>query len=252
MTNSRPYAMSIAGFDPSGGAGVLADIKTFENNGVYSFGVCSALTIQNDKEFHNVEWIHINTIIEQVQIILKRFNVNYFKIGLIENLFLLQQLILFLKSVNPSAVILWDPILKASAGYNFHANIDKNGMKKIYENITLITPNIPEALQLYPSTDAEKSAEKISKYCNVFLKGGHSDKEVISDILFIDKKKITISSPKILNGEKHGSGCVLSAAILSNLAKGVEMEESCRLAKNYINQFLSSNESLLGYHTNLK
>ena len=89
---------------------------------------------------------------------------NYFKIGLIENLFLLQQLILFLKSVNPSAVILWDPILKASTGYNFHSNIDKNGMKKIYENITLITPNIPEALQLFPSTDAENSAEKISKY----------------------------------------------------------------------------------------
>ncbi len=248
MNKQRPFALSIAGFDPSGGAGVLADVKTFENNGVYGFGVCSALTIQNDREFHDIDWIHINTILEQIKILQKQFNIAYFKIGLIENFFILHQLIQWIRSVQPDAVILWDPILKASAGFEFHKNNEQKTVKKILKNITLITPNIPEVIQLSGLSIANAGAAKLSKYCHVYLKGGHGNEKDVTDILYSGGKEFSFVSKKIKNGEKHGSGCVLSAAILSNLAKGNNLEKSCKMAKKYIHQFLSSNETLLGYH----
>ena len=120
----RPYVLSIAGFDPSGGAGVLADVKTFEANKVYGFGVMSALTFQNDSEFEKVEWIPLEKIMEQISVLQKRFQFEYIKIGLIENLEVLNQLILNLKSNISNPKIIWDPILKATAGFDFHNEIN--------------------------------------------------------------------------------------------------------------------------------
>src|SRR3954465_4317634 len=120
MPKQKPYVLSIAGFDPSAGAGVLADIKTCENNGVYGFGVVSALTWQNDTSFEKVEWIDCYKIIQQVGILLRRFDIKYIKIGLIESVQVLNQLISFLKLRIKDPVIIYDPILKASAGFVFH------------------------------------------------------------------------------------------------------------------------------------
>src|SRR5580700_49814 len=94
----RPYVLSIAGLDPSAGAGILADIKTFENNGVYGLGVVSALTWQNDVEFEKIEWLDCYKIIQQVGILLRRFDIKYIKIGLVENMNVLHQIIGFLKA----------------------------------------------------------------------------------------------------------------------------------------------------------
>ena len=120
MSTKKPYVLSIAGFDPSAGAGVLADIKTFESNGVYGFGVASALTWQNDIEFEKVEWIDYYKIIQQISVLLRRFDIQYVKIGLIESLHVLNELTRFLKERIKNPVIIYDPILKASAGFVFH------------------------------------------------------------------------------------------------------------------------------------
>ncbi len=122
---SRPYALSIAGFDPSAGAGVLADIKTFETNGVYGLGVVSALTWQNDVEFEKIEWMDCYKIIQQVSILLLRFDIKYIKIGLVESMNVLHQLIGFLKARIKYPVIIFDPVMKASAGFVFHQSVRK-------------------------------------------------------------------------------------------------------------------------------
>src|ERR1700757_2780075 len=124
MNPARKYVLSIAGFDPSGGAGILADIKTFEGNKVYGLGVISANTFQNDKEFKKVDWIPVEKIIEQIDILKTRFEFEYVKIGLIENLEVLNVIISHLTSHIPHLNIIWDPILKASAGYEFHKEVD--------------------------------------------------------------------------------------------------------------------------------
>src|ERR1700741_5107534 len=138
MQSIGPYCLSIAGFDPSAGAGILADIKTFEANGVYGFGVCSALTFQNDKEFDGVQWISPKQIIAQITPLQRRFNIEYVKVGLIESLDTLSVLISALKTQHSK--LIWDPILNASAGFTFHNNIGRTQLIDVLESIYLITP----------------------------------------------------------------------------------------------------------------
>jgi hydroxymethylpyrimidine/phosphomethylpyrimidine kinase len=248
MFNTRPIVLSIAGFDPSAGAGVLADVKTFEANGVYGMGVVSALTYQNDIAFEKVEWLTLSQIIEQIEVLQKRFSFEYIKIGLIENLEILFQLIRFLKSKNEQVKIIFDPILKASAGYEFYNIKNQNLLEDICSQLYIITPNIPEALQL-GTHYAEKNSEHLSRFCNVYLKGGHNEEKKGRDILFTTGgKQIEFLSESTNIFPKHGSGCVLSSAITAGLAKGLDLEDACAKAKKYITDFLMSNESLLGYH----
>lgn len=249
MVSKRLYVLSIAGFDPSGGAGVLADVKTFEGNKVYGLGVMSANTFQNDTEFENVDWISAEKIIEQISILQKRFEFEFIKIGLIENLETLDKIVSYLISKNTKTKIIWDPILKASAGFEFHKQVDSVLLEKICKQLYIITPNVPEALSLGSLKDAVENAKHISKYCHVFLKGGHAEKKVGYDTLFLKEGKQFSFRPKTKNiFPKHGSGCVLSSALAANLAKGEDLQRACLKAKQYTERILSSNKTLLGYH----
>ncbi len=267
MFNSRSYVLSIAGFDPSGGAGVLADIKTFEQNNVTGMGIVSALTYQNDIEFEKVEWLKLSQIIGQVEVLQKRFQFEYIKIGLIENLEILNELIsYFIKTPNsppermnsfiragrlPTPRLIWDPILKASAGFEFHTDVNKELLENICKQLFLITPNVPEALILGPYNDAEKNAKYLSQFCNVYLKGGHNEEKRGIDILFTtDGKQIEFVSEAKNVFPKHGSGCVLSSAITAGLANDLNLVDACAGGKKYITDFLKSNDSFLGFHFN--
>jgi len=249
MSAARKYVLSIAGFDPSGGAGVLADIKTFESNKVNGLGVISANTFQNDNEFTRVDWIPVEKIIEQISILQKRFQFEYVKVGLIENLEVLNTIISYLTSHISHSKIIWDPILKASTGFEFHKTMDRNLLEKICNGIYLVTPNIPEALLLGSSKDAAENAKQLSEFCHVFLKGGHSENKIGYDTLFLKEGKQFSFKPKNKNVfPKHGSGCVLSSAITANLAKDENLHRACLKAKQYTEKFLSSNKTLIGYH----
>jgi len=149
MTGTRPIALSIAGFDPSGGAGLLADSKTFEANAVYGLGVVSALTWQNDIAFEKVEWIPPEKIGQQLRVLQARFSLRYVKIGLVENAGVLLQLTRWIREHAPGAVIVWDPVLKASAGFSFHDRIAPALLEEILQQVDCITPNLPEAQQLF-------------------------------------------------------------------------------------------------------
>ena len=243
----RNHVLSIAGFDPSAGAGILADIKTFEANHVYGFGVCSAMTFQNDRNFENVEWIEVENIIRQIEVLFKRFKINWVKIGLIENVAVLKRIVEYLVMQNPDIKIIWDPILKASSGFIFNEKIDADKLIGVCKNILLITPNMEEIATLFPGMNEEEAGKYLSRYCAVLLKGGHRTNGNPIDVLFYDDKQESFDGVRIDN-DKHGTGCVLSAAILANLSMRKNLRDACWKAKQYINKFLESNSTLLGEH----
>jgi hydroxymethylpyrimidine/phosphomethylpyrimidine kinase len=245
----RPYVLSIAGFDPSGGAGVLADIKTFEGNRVYGLGVCSALTFQHESAFEGLKWMSAEDLDLQLQVLFGKYEIDFVKIGLVENLQSLYRIIGGIKKYAPHCSIIWDPILKASAGFTFHDKIDFTLLHLICKELYLLTPNLPEALALGTSESAELNAAALSEFCHVFLKGGHNPNQVGDDFLYLrGGKRIAYKSAGNRIFPKHGSGCVLSSAIAAKLAKGIELEKACLLAKDYTLGVLESNNSLLGYH----
>ena len=245
----RPYALTIAGFDPSAGAGLLADVKTLEASGVYGLGVCTALTVQNDVAFERVRWVPAAEIREQLQILLARFPFDFVKIGLVESLPQLLELVGWLKGQNPRLQIVWDPVLKATAGYEFHPPTDPNLLRALCSEMALITPNQPEMLRLWPAESVEAAAVTVGAFCPVLLKGGHAEGEFSTDVLMEDGRRHAFSTPRLPHGAKHGSGCVLSAAVLAGLAKGQSLVEACQVGKDYVSAFLASNDSLLGYHS---
>ena len=114
--------------------------------------------------------------------------------------------------------------------------------------VFLITPNYNEAIQLLPSSNAKDAAKHLAKHCNVLLKGGHNNEEPGVDYLYTKNEIIKLEATSTEVSPKHGSGCVLSAAITANLALGFDLINSCKNAKTYIEQFLKSNSTLLGYH----
>jgi hydroxymethylpyrimidine/phosphomethylpyrimidine kinase len=240
--------LSIAGFDPSAGAGVLADVKTFESNGVYGLGVVSALTWQNDVEIEKVEWLPAEKIISQVDILLRRFDVSHIKIGIIENIETLMEVIAWLKTRIERPVIVYDPVLKASAGFTFHSNI-RQQIAEILQSVYCITPNIPEAEQLFGADNLLAKLEEASELTNIYLKGGHAEADNFStDMLFTNDHTYAFSNDWLKDGAKHGSGCVLSSALTAQLALGKDLATAAEIANAYTYQFLASSNTLIGHH----
>ncbi|MGM0579178.1 MAG: hydroxymethylpyrimidine/phosphomethylpyrimidine kinase [Bacteroidota bacterium] len=248
MDEVKNNVLSIAGFDPSGGAGVLADVKTFEANKVQGMGVVTALTFQNDKEFDRVQWVTIDEILQQYDMLKRRFKFSVVKIGLVESFEVLEAILAYIKATTSECRFIWDPILKASAGFEFHKNINHSRLFKLLKNFFLITPNTEEAKILTGMDNEMEAAKELTNYCPVLLKGGHSKKELGTDYLFMDDKIEQLKPYGFDASPKHGSGCVLSSAIASQLAKGEKILDACFKAKKYTELFLSSNTTLLGTH----
>ncbi len=246
MPNSI-YTLTIAGLDPCGGAGILADIKTMEAHGVIGMAVCSAITYQNDIHFKKVDWTTTDNIIEQIDVLLERFDIRFIKIGLIQGYEELVQLLSYLRNkLGSSCFILWDPILKASAGFNFHQTPPAETLVKLSSLLHLVTPNQEELNVLFPVNTEEKT-RSFSDHCDLLIKGGHLHTEHSNDIL-ISKKSEVVFTAQRLDADKRGTGCVLSSAILSNLALGMPLEKAIIKAKQYVEKYLVSNNTKLGFH----
>lgn len=247
--NNRPYVLSIAGFDPSAGAGVLADIKTFEANQVYGLGVCTALTFQHESQFDGLSWVPLTEVLRQMEVLYRLYRIEVVKIGLVENITTLAAIVRAIMTYNPNTKIVFDPILKASAGFDFHDAMTLDTLQEVLTQLFLITPNLPELNRLVSQQeDTAVKARLLAQHCAVYLKGGHSEANHANDVLFYQHDSFLFESPRIDKGEKHGSGCVLSSAIAAGLAKGLTLPEACLAAKTYITHFLSSSPTLLGSH----
>jgi hydroxymethylpyrimidine/phosphomethylpyrimidine kinase len=247
MEAERPYLLTIAGFDPSGGAGILADIKTFEMNKVYGQAVCTAVTYQNEKEFDDVKWLTSAEILRQLRVLLRIRSFSLVKIGLIENLDTVEQVVTELHLHNPDVKIIWDPVFKASAGFRFHEDLQTEKLEKICKKLFLITPNLYEIGKIYPEETPVAGAERLSRFVNVLLKGGHADAATSVDVLYEGINRFSYEAMRS-EYDKHGTGCVLSSAILTNLSRGYDLADACREAKDYVTDFINSHVSLLGFH----
>lgn len=249
MTYDRPIVLSIAGFDPCGGAGVLADIKTIEQHQCLGMAVNTGITQQVEDHFISVNWFSANEIIKQIKTLTEKYRIDFVKIGIVENLNTLHEVVSFLKQQNKNINIIWDTVLSASSGFNLISAIDQSKLKETLKPIFLITPNTNEAKKLSGLDDETKASDYLASYSNVLLKGGHSLENEGIDFLFSGNKVVEIkkqTSNSIY--PKHGSGCILSSAIASNLALGNDLEASCKKAKHYIETILNSNTNLLAYH----
>ncbi len=249
MSAERKYVMSIAGFDPSGGAGLQADIKTFEQHKVYGLSVNTANTLQTATKFHSIQWMELKEVLNAIDVLLNEYPVKVIKTGIAPSFDFLFQIVSHIKKINAEIKIIVDPIIQSSTGFDFQKDNQRKKLVDILSTIFLITPNIEEAMILTNNKDAKKSAIELSKHCNVLLKGGHSDNERGVDYLYTDDTCFELRPTKMNVSAKHGSGCVLSAAITSNLALGFDLKTACIKAKKYVEQFLNSNKTLLGYHT---
>lgn len=243
MQRSRANVLSIAGFDPCGGAGVLADIKTFEQLRVYGMSVITAITVQTEEEFLEVQWQEIDQVLKGIIKLFTRYEINVVKIGIVRDFNYLSQILNCIKQCNSKAFIIWDPVLKSSSGFDIYNQSTVNSLRALLKDIDLVTPNYNEYLLLEPLF-------KEGNFKALLLKGGHRADQPGTDILMVDNNKIVIKPSVNTVFQKHGSGCVLASAVAAYIACGNELGAACRLAKLYIEQFMNSNTTLLGYHSN--
>jgi hydroxymethylpyrimidine/phosphomethylpyrimidine kinase len=244
-----PIVLTIAGLDPSGCAGILADIKTFEANGVYGMAICTANTEQSVSSFKKPNWISKEEIISQLNLLRQEVSFEFVKIGLVESLELLNTIVAELIKGNPNVKIIWDPICKASAQFVFHETFERKRLEGICAKLYLITPNLNEVAILTPGMKTEEAGKYLSRFCNVLVKGGHSATAYSTDTLFTESGVHYFEGDKLNGYSKRGTGCVLSSAILANLTKGENLIEACASAKRYIHSYLTSSHSLVGTHS---
>ncbi len=245
----RPYVLTIAGHDPSGGAGLIADCKVFEQMHTIGLSVCTAITVQTESEFHSVNWLEEDLIIAQTRCMLQKYQPKVIKIGLVPSFAILEKLLKEIHSIVKAVQIIWDPILKSSSGFTFH-NV-ANHKEALLRKITLITPNCIEANQLWGTENQIELQEFCrSSKSKILLKGGHSTIEKGVDFL-ISSEAIQRVEPKTMQPiyDKHGTGCMLSASIAASLAKNNSLIESCRIAKEYVEKRMIQNSSLLAWHS---
>ena len=254
FTNILPdEVLSIAGFDQSSGAGVTADIKTFESCRVYGLGTSSSITFQNQNTYLGTKWLTPDEIIRQCEVLFREFSPAYVKIGLIESFDTLEQVVNYLRTALPKVRIIWDPILKASAGFQFHDGENLIQLQDILREIYLITPNTDELKTLFGNHPDVESLQALarSQNLNILWKGGHNDGALASDRLVTPDKVYTFSVTRARHG-KHGTGCVLSSAIASYLTLGYPLPDACRLGQHYVAGFIRSNDTNLGMHNRVE
>lgn len=247
--NRHQYILTIAGLDPCSGAGLTADIKTFQAFGLYGLSVCTAVTVQNDIDFKAAHWVDTEVILKQIDTLFERFNITVVKIGMVRNWETLSIILDRLYQLNANIKVVLDPVLKASAGYDFHSEDDLSILDTILKRIYLITPNYEEIQSLYADKTIKETIAHISSKTKVYLKGGHRENSLGLDELYYNKTmQLSMMPSEAVVFPKHGSGCVLSSALASTILLGYPMEAAALQSKKYIEQFLSSNKALLGDH----
>ena len=243
-------ALSIAGSDCSGGAGIQADIKTMMMNGVYAMSAITALTAQNTTGVWGIQQTSPEFLKLQIEAVFNDIVPDSVKIGMISSAELINVVadtLTFFKAKN----IVVDPVMVSTSGSRLMKPDAISVLKeRLFPLATLVTPNIPEAEILSGSTindesDVKRIAKSIAdKYnCAVLLKGGHSTNGA-NDLLYTDGAFHWLYGKRIDNQNTHGTGCTLSSAIASNLAKGYRVPEAVKRAKEYISDALSEGLNL--------
>lgn len=242
-------ALTIAGSDSSGGAGIQADIKTMTCNGIFAMSAITALTAQNTTGVTAIMEVKPEFLKEQIKAVVTDIFPDAVKTGMVSSSALIKVISDSIKEYGLKNLVV-DPVMVATSGAKLITDEAIETLKKeLLPLATVITPNIPEAEVLFASkiqneTDMETAAKEISSKfgCAVLLKGGHSLNDA-NDYLFDAKSGndgIWFYGKKINNPNTHGTGCTLSSAIAANLAKGKSLSEAVKNAKAYISGALEA------------
>jgi len=236
--------LTIAGFDGSGGAGIQADIKTISALGCYATSVLTALPVQNTQGVKNIFPISVDAVAEQLESILNDIFPDAIKIGMVHTPELVDVIVRTLASYKKIPIV-FDPVMVATSG---HRLIEEKTIDTIIDKLfpisEIITPNMDEAailakMEVKTLEDMKIAGQRIRALgCkNILLKGGHLETETISSLWYTDKNKFkTYESLKIQTQNTHGSGCTLSSAIASFIARGESLDEAVMLAQNYVSE----------------
>lgn len=239
-------ALTIAGSDCSGGAGIQADLKTMTMNGVYGMSAITALTAQNTTGVKAIQESTPEFLKQQIDVIFEDIYPDAVKIGMVSSSELIHVIVDRLKWYHAKNVVV-DPVMVATSG---SALMKDNAVQILIDELlpiaALATPNIPEAeilsgLIIKTEDDMLRAAKRIgdSYHCTVLLKGGHSINDS-NDLLYANGGLVWFKGKRINNPNTHGTGCTLSSAIASNLAKGFTLVESVQRAKDYISGALTA------------
>ena len=239
-------ALTIAGSDSSGGAGIQADLKTMTANGVYAESAITALTAQNTTGVQGIFEVTPEFLGLQLDSIFTDIRPDAVKIGMVSSAGLIGTIADKLTEYKAQNIVV-DPVMVATSGSRLISEDAIGALKSRLLPLALIlTPNVPEAevlsdMEIHSAEDMEKAAELISgNYgCSILIKGGHNLNDA-NDMLIHQGRKVWFNGRSINNPNTHGTGCTLSSAIASNLAKGYDLETSVERAKDYISGALAA------------
>lgn len=239
-------ALTIAGSDSSGGAGIQADLKTMSALGVYGMSAITALTAQNTLGVQGIMEVTPDFLAQQLESIYSDIKPDAVKVGMVSSSPLIEVIAKKLKKYQSDNLVI-DPVMVSTSGSKLLQDEAIESLKKhLLPLATLVTPNIPEAeilsgRQIKTAQDMEQAAEKIGRSygCAVLLKGGHSINDA-NDFLFSENEARWFYGQRIDNPNTHGTGCTLSSAIASGLAQGKTLSQAIQAAKEYISGSLSA------------
>lgn len=239
-------ALTIAGSDSSGGAGIQADMKTMMANGVYAMSAITALTAQNTTGVTGIMDVTPEFLGKQLDAVFTDIFPDAVKVGMVSNAEAIKVIAMKLREYQAKNIVV-DPVMVATSGARLISeDAIETLQKELFPLAMLLTPNIPEAevltgMTITTTDDMVNAAERIGKtyQCTVLCKGGHQINDA-NDLLYQNGKVTWFSGKRIANPNTHGTGCTLSSAIASNLAKGYELEEAVKRAKDYISGALAA------------
>ncbi len=247
-----PIALTIAGSDSSGGAGIQADLKTFSAFGVYGASVLTALTAQNTRGVQGVEPVRPQFVEAQIASVLDDLDVRAIKTGMLANSAIVSAVAAALARV-PDIPVVVDPVMVATSGDRLLTPDAIAAYKaELFPRATLVTPNLPEAAALLgvgiagSEDDAIGQARAIAAFGSraVLVKGGHGHGATAVDILISGGGVARLTAPRIDTLHTHGTGCTLSAAIAALLARGEDLEPAVRRAKAYVSAAIAAGRLL--------
>jgi hydroxymethylpyrimidine/phosphomethylpyrimidine kinase len=239
---TTPVALTIAGSDSSGGAGIQADLKTFAALGVYGASAITALTAQNTRGVTGIHPVPPQFVVEQIDAVFGDLAVGAVKIGMVAQLAVIEAIVSSLKRWSPKHIVL-DPVMVATSGDRLlNLGAVEALRRELIPIASIVTPNLPEAAALLDeavATDAaaiERQGKRLlAMGCPaVLIKGGHGEGSESVDYLVRADGVIALRAPRVATKNTHGTGCSLSSAIAAGLAKGEPLESAVRNAKVFV------------------
>ncbi|GHA51572.1 hydroxymethylpyrimidine/phosphomethylpyrimidine kinase [Amylibacter ulvae] len=246
-----PIALTIAGSDSGGGAGIQADLKTFSALGVYGASAITAITAQNTRGVTAVQDINLDVLGAQISAVLDDLAVNAIKIGMLSSPEIIDVVAKHLNAFNNPIVL--DPVMVAKSGDTLLQDSAIDALKsKLLPKAAVLTPNLPEAAKLLNTAEAATKDETLAQghallamgAQAVFMKGGHASGAICTDYLITADDVTEFSAPRVNTKNTHGTGCTLSSAIAAELAKGQTLINAAQKAHQYLQSAISRADEL--------